>query len=135
MNKLFQIVFLLFGFCLNSFGQNSIDELIGKYSTMGNSTYSSIVKRDPQTKKVVSVYNELKLSNSFSGEAHRFKKSFEDEAKNADSQEKNVKGNTVNYLLRYENENQARLYMMEYDSNRGFLTNITVSIIIKNKKR
>ncbi len=102
---------------------------------MGNSTYSSIVKRDPQTKKVVSVYNELKLSNSFSGEAHRFKKAFEDEAKNADSQEKNVKGNTVNYLLRYENENQARLYMMEYDSNRGFLTNITVSIIIKNKKR
>jgi hypothetical protein len=67
MNKLFQIVFLLFGFCLNSFGQNSIDELIGKYSTMGNSTYSSIVKRDPQTKKVPSPRSWERLNKALVG--------------------------------------------------------------------
>ena len=132
MKKVFLIVSVLLFFCPDIFGQNTIDKLMGQYSTLGNSVYSSIVKRDPNTKKVKSVYNELKISNNMSG-LNKFIRAFDNEAKNVTRQEKNVNGSQVNYLLRDEKDNQTRLYMLEYFNNHGFISDITISIIIKNK--
>lgn len=56
--------------------QNSIDRLIDQYSAVGGFTFTSVVKRDSQTRKVVKVVKQLSFTNH---PATNFKRAFEAE--------------------------------------------------------
>lgn len=136
MRHYFLVLSILFIFCANADAQNSIDKLMGEYSTMGNSKYSSIVERDAQSNAISSVYNELKLSNNVSRCLEKFINAFDNEAKQSTSHETSINGNRKSCLLREEKQDQSRVYMLEYNTDKfNFSSDITISLIIKNKKK
>lgn len=62
--------------------QNRIDELTDKFSTFGNSNYTSVVERNPKTKKIEKVVKELTIYNSVSRAQKQYERAFLEEGKN-----------------------------------------------------
>lgn len=58
--------------------QNSIDNLVERYSSSGGSSFTTAVKRNPQTQKVVKVVKTLETDN---GEGNTFYRAFKREAR------------------------------------------------------
>ena len=59
MRKRIYIALCLLCFSAWLRAQNSIDEVVDNFSTVGSSTYTSAIERDPQTHKVVRVVKTL----------------------------------------------------------------------------
>lgn len=106
--------------------QNRIDELTDKFSTFGNSNYTSVVARNPKTKKVEKVVKELTIYNSISQAHKQYERAFLEEGKN-DNLLINLNQNTDKHsmILTVKELQYTCVYMM-----RGVDGNCSKGIII-----
>lgn len=106
--------------------QNRIDELTDKFSTFGNSNYTSVVARNPKTKKVKKVVKELTIYNSVSQARKQYERAFLEEGKN-DNLLINLNQNTDKHsmILTVKKQQHTCVYMM-----RGVDGNCSKGIII-----
>ncbi|MBO5182082.1 MAG: DUF5024 domain-containing protein [Paraprevotella sp.] len=126
MRKLFMIL-CLSGWGMAAWAQNSIDRLVEEYSTVGNSKFTSVVERNPQTKKVVQVVKSLKSDN---GDASELRKAFEQESQSIRTVQVQTKEMNVQVLCA-ESEKETRVYMLKH--NPRYKKGYEVTIIIKYK--
>ena len=92
--------------------QNSIDNLVERYSSSGGSSFTTAVKRNPQTQKVVKVVKTLETDN---GEGNTFYRAY----------------NEHTTLLVVEKPQQTRIYMLK--RNNANYGQVKVTIIIQPK--
>lgn len=107
--------------------QNSIDNLVERYSSFGGSSFTTAVKRNPQTQKVVKVVKTFEMDNS---ETSTFYRAFKRESHTGSWTDK-VANNERTTLLVVEKPRQARIYMLQCSSN-GY-GKLKVTIIIQPK--
>lgn len=106
--------------------QNRIDELTDKFSTFGNSNYTSVVERNPKTKKIEKVVKELTIYNNVSQAQKQYERAFLEEGKN-DNLLINLNQNTDKHsmILTVNKLQYTCVYMM-----RGVNGNCSKGIII-----
>ena len=127
MRKRIYIALCLLCFSAWLRAQNSIDEVVDNFSTVGSSTYTSAIERDLQTHKVVRVVKTLETRGQVVSDLIRaFQK--ERETGTFSRKEENEE---VTMILATENEGGNRVYMLQY-SGRGYHRG-KATIIIKPK--
>lgn len=127
MRKRIYIALCLLCFSAWLRAQNSIDEVVDNFSTVGSSTYTSAIERDPQTHKVVRVVKTLETRGQVVSDLIRaFQK--ERETGTFSRKEENEE---VTMILATENEGGNRVYMLQY-SGKGYHRG-KATIIIKPK--
>lgn len=107
--------------------QNSIDELFDKYKSVGDTKFTSVIERDPDTHEVVKV---VKMIESDMISAKTFIKTFEKEEAQATSANKTTQNNITSHVLVFETEKQIRIYSLRYNSTNKY-SSINASIILK----
>lgn len=112
---------------LSTKAQNSIDNLVERYSSSGGSSFTTAVKRNPQTQKVVKVVKTLETDN---GEGNTFYRAFKREARTGSWTDK-VANNEHTTLLVVEKPQQIRIYMLK--RNNANYGQVKVTIIIQPK--
>jgi len=129
MKQLFIGLWLLF-LTTTVQAQNSIDELVDNYSTMGSSTFTSAIERDPKTHQVVKVVKTLEIhGNTISKLVRAFEKEQEKWTIQGEGKFEGEEDKVM--FLATEDDNSSRVYMLKYDGKvfrRG-----KVTIIIKPK--
>lgn len=127
MRKRIYIALCLLCFSAWLRAQNSIDEVVDNFSTVGSSTYTSAIERDLQTHKVVRVVKTLETRGQVVSDLIRaFQK--ERETGTFSRKEENEE---VTMILATENEGGNRVYMLQY-SGKGYHRG-KATIIIKPK--
>ena len=127
MRKRIYIALCLLCFSAWLRAQNSIDEVVDNFSTVGSSTYTSAIERDPQTRKVVRVVKTLETRGQVVSDLIcAFQK--ERETGTFSRKEENEE---VTMILATENEGGNRVYMLQY-SGKGYHRG-KATIIIKPK--
>ena len=110
--------------------QNSIDELVENFSTVGSSSYTSAIERDPQTHQVVKVVKTLETrGHIISDLINAFKKEREKVLIQGEGKYEGAEDQVM--FLATEDEKASRVYMLKYDGKayqRG-----KVTIIIRPK--
>ena len=117
------IAFLLccFAAVLPCHAQNSIDELVENFSTLGSAKFTSVVDRDPKTRRV-----------QMQGlQAGKFKKAFEDESQNG-STTRQQDGDVLTMTVTQESPRQLRIYMLRLVGRHTYHS-AKVIIIVKMK--
>lgn len=109
--------------------QNSIDKAVDEYSSIGKSTFTSAVERDPKTRKVLKVVKILQPTDMT---INKLRKAFLQEQENGQFSIM-VNGEEETMTLTVENEKENRVYMMKYANHRSSFTNGKVTIIIRYK--
>lgn len=109
--------------------QNSIDKAVDEYSSIGKSTFTSAVERDPKTRKVLKVVKILQPTDM---SINKLRKAFLQEQENGQFSIM-VNGEEETMTLTVENEKENRVYMMKYVNHRSSFTNGKVTIIIRYK--
>ena len=124
------IAFLLYCFAavLPCHAQNSIDELVENFSTLGSAKFTSVVDRDPKTRRVLKVVKELQLQGLQAG---KFKKAFEDESRNG-STTRQQDGDVLTMTITQESPRQLRIYMLRLVGRHTYHS-AKVIIIVKMK--
>lgn len=111
------------------FAQNAIDKAVDEYSSIGKSTFTSAVERDPNTRKVLKVVKVLQPTDIT---INKLRKAFLNEQKNGQfSLVTNEEEETM--TLTVESSKENRVYMMQYTRRGASFTNGKVTIIIKYK--
>lgn len=82
MKKLLLTLLFMTGFSLAGQAQNSIDRLVEKHSTTGESVFASAIEREPASQKVIKVVKMLKSKHM---NASPFIAAFENESRHANS--------------------------------------------------
>lgn len=96
--------------------QNAIDKAVDEYSSIGKSTFTSAVERDPQTRKVLKVVKVLQPTDLT---INKLRRAFLDEQENGKfSIVSNDKEETM--TLTVENEKENRVYMLQYVNREPF---------------
>ena len=104
--------------------QNSIDEVVDNFSTVGSSTYNSAIERDPQTRQVIKVVKTLETRGKVVNDLiDAFNK--ERETGSFSRKEEN---NEVTMILATENKGGNRVYMLQYHG-KGYQWGKTTIII------
>ncbi len=116
---------LLFMIAVSGWAQNSIDRVVEDFSTVGSSTFTSVVERDPDTHKVKKVVKVLTVPGHQAG---KIRDAFIKE-KDTGSFMQQQQGRELTMTLTCENARQARIYMLRRSASSG-----KVTIIIKMKK-
>ncbi len=112
------------------FAQNAIDKAVDEYSSIGKSTFTSAVERDPNTRKVLKVVKVLKPTDIT---INKLRRAFFEEQKNGQfSLVTNEEEETM--TLTMENSKENRVYMMQYTHRGASFSNGKVTIIIKYKQ-
>ena len=110
--------------------QNAIDKAVDEYSSIGKSTFTSAVERDPQTRKVLKVVKVLQPTDIT---INKLRKAFLNEQENGQfSIMSNEQEETM--TLTVENPKENRVYMMQYTNRGASFTNGEVTIIIRYKQ-
>ena len=110
--------------------QNAIDKAVDEYSSIGKSTFTSAVERDPKTRKVLKVVKVLQPTDLT---INKLRRAFLDEQENGQfSIMTNDEEETM--TLTIENEKENRVYMMQYVNRRASFTDGKVTIIIRYKQ-
>lgn len=92
----------------NAMAQNSIDKLVDNYASIGSSSFTSAVERDPKTLKVKKVVNVLKLSHM---DISKFVSAFKRESEGGDFTEK-YDSEGYSMILTVRKPAQNRIYML-----------------------
>ena len=109
--------------------QNAIDKAVDEYSSIGKSSFTSAVERDPNTRKVLKVVKVLQPTDIT---INRLRRAFLNEQKNGQfSLVTNEEEETI--TLTVESSKENRVYMMQYIRRGASFTNGKVTIIIKYK--
>ena len=110
--------------------QNSIDKAVDEYSSIGKSTFTSAVERDPKTRKVLKVVKVLQPTDIT---INKLRKAFLQEKGNGQFSIM-VNDEEETMTLTVENEKENRVYMIKYANRRSLFTNGKVTIIIRYKQ-
>ena len=112
------------------FAQNTIDKAVEEYSSIGKSTFTSAVERDPNTRKVLKVVKVLQPTDIT---INKLRKAFLNEQENGQfSIMSNEQEETM--TLTVENAKENRVYMMQYTNRGASFANGKVTIIIRYKQ-
>ncbi len=125
-----KIIMALLGWVMMSMpilAQNSIDRLVDKFSSVGSSTFTSAVERDPKTRKVVKVVKTLELEGDH---VKQIWKAFEAEARNGNMQN-HVKNGVRTMILTVKKSGRNRIYMLKQKADMSGYPEAKVTIIIK----
>lgn len=128
MKKLLLTLLFMTGFSFAGQTQNSIDRLVEKHSTTGESVFTSAIEREPASQKVIKVVKTLKSNNM---NADPFIEAFEKEAQHAIFKLTHSKDKTT-LVLTTESKDNVRIYMLKYDPKSKI--GIEVTIIVKPNK-
>ena len=128
--RLCMFALLLMGSVALAEAQNRIDDLVENYSTLGSSTFTSAVERNPQTHAVQRV---VKVLESRGNNLSKIRKAFEDEQETGDFSVK-TRDDEVTQLLTVEGKETNRIYMLQYEQFRRF-GDWKVTIIVKYKNK
>lgn len=110
--------------------QNAIDKAVDEYASIGKSTFTSAVERDPQTRKVLKVVKVLQPTDIT---INKLRKAFLNEQENGQfSIMSNEQEETM--TLTVENPKENRVYMMQYTNRGASFANGKVTIIIRYKQ-
>lgn len=110
--------------------QNAIDKAVDEYSSIGNSTFTSAVERDPNTRNVLKVVKVLQPTDIT---INKLRKAFLNEQKNGQfSLVTNEEEETM--TLTVESSKENHVYMMQYTRKGASYSNGKVTIIIKYKQ-
>ena len=124
MRHLIIIIITAFVCTLQLQAQNSIDKLVNCFSQTGNCTYTFVVKRNPDNKKVEKVVKVLTMRYAKYDE---IRNAFMTESKNGTLIENN-NGETKNIILTIVSNKDVRIYKLSHDNN-----SFTTTILIKPK--
>lgn len=116
IRRLILILFFTIGMLLAAMGQNSIDKQVERYSSIGQSRFTSAVERDPRTRKVQKVVKVLEL---YDKGVKAIIEAFKTESSNGDFTEKRD-NNGLTMILTTKRPRQNRVYMLKCDSPYGF---------------
>ncbi|WP_288318753.1 DUF5024 domain-containing protein [Xylanibacter caecicola] len=122
-NRLFVFISLLLCNCAAMTAQNKIDALVETCSSTGNTSFTSVVERDPATRKVKKVVKMLSITNN---DVPKFRSAFESES-GTGQYIVNSNNDSNSYMLITGDRHKTRIYMLEYRRNRDG----SVTIIIK----
>ncbi len=122
-NRLFVFISLLLCNSAAMTAQNKIDALVETCSSTGNTSFTSVVERDPATRKVKKVVKMLSITNN---DVPKFRSAFESES-GTGQYIVNSNNDSNSYMLITGNRHKTRIYMLEYRRNRDG----SVTIIIK----
>lgn len=109
-------------------GQTKIDQMLDKMSMLGEVTYSSIVKRNKNTKKIEKVVRETRIKGV---RAYSFIKEFDRLAEQHSVME-TVKDGVKTRLVVIDEADCSRIYTIVYLDKKK---EIDITIIIKYKKK
>ena len=133
MKKLLFTLLFMTGFSLAGQSQNSIDRLVEKHSTTGESVFTSAIEREPASQKVIKVvkmFDDMK-KHVRDMNASPFIAAFENESRHANSKLTHSKDKTT-LVLTTESKDNVRIYMLKYDPKSKI--GIEVTIIVKPNK-
>lgn len=126
MKQFFLTIALTFFVSIGAYSQNKIDQLVETYSTLGSSTFTSIVDRNQKTRKVQKVVKSLTIKGKHVSE---LKKAFKEAAGTGSFRESHQDGEET-YTLTVERPQQLRLYMLNLSGSTAYRTG-KCTIIIK----
>lgn len=109
--------------------QNAVDKMMEAYSTVGWSSYTMAVQRNPKTKKVEKVVKRLQIS---AAKGHTFIQTFRDEAAKSTNSSINKQHGEETTIFTEETAKASRIYMMKRPDSRA-LTSATITVIIQMK--
>ena len=109
-------------------GQNKIDKMVEKFSTVGSATFTSVVERNPDTRQVQKVVKVLKVRGDH---ANSLKQAFEEEKDKGTFSEKKEAGEHT-LSLSCESDRQVRLYLLQLTGHSSY-HDAQCTIIIKMK--
>ncbi len=126
------LITLLLAVCavVTAAAQNRIDKLTSEFSSSGGS-YTSVVERNPDTRKIRKVVKELTMDPSPSVK-NRFEQAFRDEGKNWTLINLNQNTDKHTMILTVETKESTCVYMMRGRDSKG--RNRLVVTIIKTFK-
>lgn len=113
--------------------ENRIDRFVDNESTIGQSKFTSVVERDPETREVIRVVKVRELTHGI--DINACQEHFEAESKtgrfshNIDADDRHT------LLLAVEGERQDRIYMLQYTGKRPMQGHDgKVTVVIKMRK-
>lgn len=107
--RLIIIAFMLMGTALCAVAQNSIDDLVERYSARGQTKFTSAVDRDPKTRKVRKVVKVLEIYDSGTS---KFVEAFRKESLSGPNTTTYI-GDTFSKMFTTSNSRQNRIYKLE----------------------
>ena len=125
------IMAMTFLFSVTASAQNEIDRLVDQFSTVGWSTFTSAVERDPKTHKIVKTVKTLETSGQNIG---ALKNAFEKESSTGNFTKKK-EGNVTKMALTVQTHKTNRVYMLNYTSNDYSYHDGKATIIVKVRQR
>ena len=117
-------------FSVSASAQNEIDRLVDKFSTVGWSTFTSAVERDPKTHRIIKTVKTLETNGQNIG---ALKKAFENEAHTGNFSKKR-EDDVTKMVLTVQAEKTNRVYMLNYSSNGHVIYDGKTTIIVKVKQ-
>lgn len=117
-------------FSVSVSAQNEIDRLVDKFSTVGWSTFTSAVERDPKTHRIIKTVKTLETNGQNIG---ALKKAFENEAHTGNFSKKR-EDDVTKMVLTVQAEKTNRVYMLNYSSNGHVIHDGKTTIIVKVKQ-
>lgn len=109
--------------------QNAIDKAVDEYSSIGKSTFTSAVERDPKTRKVLKVVKVLQPTDIT---INKLRRAFLNEQKSGQFSIITHEDEET-MTLTIEGDQENRVYMMQYRYQGASFHNGKVTIIIKYK--
>ncbi len=109
--RIFIILVVAMSFSATVMAQNSIDNLVNRYSANSTSKYTSAVKRNAKTRAVEKVVKVLEFNY---GSVKSFVDAFKQEAKQGDFSEQK-EGDDLIMSLTVRESNRNRIYMLKVD--------------------
>lgn len=138
-HKVMMLLAILFSFTATAMAQNSIDDLVNRYSSYNTSKYTSAVERNPKTRAIVKVVKILEMK--YPSNIQKIIESFKDEARHGDFSERKADNDLI-MTLTQRGTTQNRIYMLKaenYYRDNGhpypykYYSNCSVTIIVKYK--
>ncbi len=108
--------------------QNKIDDMVQRYSTVGEATFTTVVQRNPSTRAVEKVVKKLSMTSTVS---KHLIEGFNAEASHHSVTRKQEGGYTT-VIFAVPGAKSNRVYMIKYQS-RSYVPFVEVTIIINMK--
>ena len=115
-----------------AFAQNEIDRVVDQFSTIGSSTFTSAVERDPHTRRVIKTVKVLETS--YGPNVSKLKNAFEKEANTGNFSTKK-EDNETKMILTVQTERTNRIYMLNFTSHHNIYSGGKATIIVKVRQK
>lgn len=128
MRKLILLLSLILCSAAAAMAQNRIDALVDRFAAVGDATFTSVIKRNPQTKKVEKVVKVLRLE---SVSCHKMIEAFRAERGSGTFTERREQDREILTLVT-QNARQERIYTLIYNVSSPVGSKVTIIVNIKS---